>query len=198
MKRIITAFLTIALAFSIASCNAVKEGAENVSEGNIQQGIWDAAGKTFTNEWSNIKFTLPEGYTAASAEEIEQNYATDLIYYDFVVYPAEENGTIMVSLFYENIAMDSQKKNLNEQGYINHLSDSLKGSENEFTLVEITPIEIAGESWTFGKFSINNGEGYQNFYLHIVNGIANVVLITYTVDSEGVLGDIITAFERIK
>jgi hypothetical protein len=63
------------LTFALASCDAVKEGVkqgiEDASKGSIQQGVWDEAGTEFTNDWSNIKLTLPEGYTRSSDEEIK-------------------------------------------------------------------------------------------------------------------------------
>jgi hypothetical protein len=223
MKRTITAILTIALIFTLTSCGAVmdaaKKGAEQATNAVIQTGTWNEAKSEFTNEWSNLKLVLPEGFASATDEEIEQmdNASKDLlseqsnelaaelamakIRYDFIVRSVSDGGMPNLIVIYENISLSPQTKNLDEAGYIAEMEKQFATMEAQglkYTAVETDTAEIAGETWTATQYSLNDGVAFQRYYLRKVEGIMFQMILTYNAELEDSANQLLAGLSKAK
>ncbi|MDR3149500.1 MAG: hypothetical protein LBT88_05750 [Oscillospiraceae bacterium] len=66
MRRFITALTLFSLFLMFTACGKTVP----ISTDEIQLGSWNEDKTIFVNEWSNIKFTLPDGFRAVTNEEI--------------------------------------------------------------------------------------------------------------------------------
>ena len=193
--------LVIVLSLAVSSCSAVKSGVGEVMKGKIEQGAWSADGKTFTNEWSSIKFTMPAtGFTAASKEEIDEmmrvgmeaigqtGLNTDIaemsMVYDFVV--SADVGMPSLMLVYENIKFNAAVSKADENGYLDVLKTQLAQLEAQgyyYTEHGRSTVTIAGIEWRSASYSLNDVV-MQDYYLHLSDGYMWQIVITYGNDSD--------------
>jgi hypothetical protein len=189
------------------SCG-VKEKVEEISKGSIERGSWDESGNVFTNEWSNIKFTMPEGYIHSTDEEIDEmmkgaaeiykgedsNAIEDLTVdlsqmrtiYDFFVKPTA--GFVNVQLLYENLAFNQVE---DEQAYIDTTKTQLEGLENSgmvFKMLGTSDASIAGKTWKKADFSLETAgaEYVQEVYVRKTEegNVMYVLTLTYAPGEE--------------
>ncbi|MDR0917996.1 MAG: hypothetical protein LBM93_01900 [Oscillospiraceae bacterium] len=220
MKKL-TLIPLVLLLLATTACSGTKEtGSQTAAKGDIQTGTWSEDGTVFTNEWSGIKFTLPDGYVAASEEELAEmsgasqetvaEGSNDLAAsvdmartaYDFVVQPSDGTGLPYMMLVYEDRGLSVAMNSIDENGYIDDvILTELKAAEAQgmvFSEIERTTATVAGAKWTCGKYSINDGAGFQEYYLRKVGSVMYGLSITYyqdTADAAATLLSAITAIE---
>jgi hypothetical protein len=185
----------------------------SAARGAIQAGSWD--GDTFTNEWVNIRFTLPSDWSALSAEEMQAQIELGLAaagmdesaaaMQEAAMARSLNDFTIMgtlgvpnISATYENTEGNPLTANLGAEEYYNVLKLQLSSMGVEFS--EPEDIVIAGETYLLGKGSIAIGEAamYQSFYLRKLDGATIIFAATYMDDSEAAVNDFFASITPAK
>ncbi|MDR0862256.1 MAG: hypothetical protein LBN30_05745 [Oscillospiraceae bacterium] len=209
IKKVSILVLTLAILVTAASC-------AKVMQGNIQTGTWADDGKTFTNEWANLKLVLPEGYTRLSSEEIAQSVGAgdDVVIgsgvdktaldvakmrtaYDLMVIKGD--GLPNAILMYENIALTPAFKGLDEKGYYNALAEQMAGiADFAFEDLGVSTKTFAGETYTVGKGSMLGGLMFQEYYLRKLDGVIIALCVTYSEDTQADADALIAAFVKAK
>ncbi|MDR0906629.1 MAG: hypothetical protein LBN00_10755 [Oscillospiraceae bacterium] len=207
ITRILAIALTLVLVFSLASC-------AKVAQGSIRTGTWSE--NTFTNEWINIKVTLPDGWRALTAEELQQSVgageeiivnngtnqaALDVAKmrtaYDFSV--MAEVGVPNAMLMYENLALSPLTKNLDESGYFDSMKTQFEAmADLGYSVLESDETVIAGEKYFVGKLSLMDGAAYQNYYFRKFDGAMIGVILTFTADTQADAESFISSITKAK
>ncbi|MDR2357217.1 MAG: hypothetical protein LBD92_03905 [Oscillospiraceae bacterium] len=216
-NKIISAVAVLALSAALASCASLREsfraGVKEASKGSIQTGAWSEDGKTFTNEWSNVKLSLPEGYRALSPEEIEQtvgageevvvndgnrasyDIAKMRTAYDFII-AAADAGVPNIMLIYENIGASPLTKNLNEGEYFDMMAEQLETMDAlNYEATGTETREVAGESCTVGMLMLADGAAFQDYYIRKQDDVMIVLSATYTADTRDAALDVVASIE---
>ncbi len=191
MKKygIIALLLALLLAFT---------GCSQVLKGKITAGTWD--GMTFTNTWSDIKFTLPDDFTILTPDEIaevnstgketmvnngsnsaEFDIASMKSMYDCMFYL--EDGMSNISIMYENLDFGNQK-NVTEADYAKAINDQLAA----VTTIKFEPLDsskrtIAGHEFYANNLLVNDFVN-QTYYLYKFDNAMMCIITTYIGDSE--------------
>ena len=189
-KIIATLFIVLSLVAALSACSAVTSGT-SVLTGEIKQGVWSEDGKTFINEWSNIKFTMPEGFVPATEEQIEDmmkagmettgisDLAMMRVVYDFVA--SSPTGMPNITLAYESLKLNPALSTITEETYLDLLNEQFGEIEVQgfkYTEIERAKVRIADVDWSGASFSLN-GIMYQDFYLHLQDGYMWQIIVTY-------------------
>jgi hypothetical protein len=180
----------------------VKDAAGDIAKGKIQLGSWSEDGGTFTNEWSNIKFTLPEGWSAMTEDELNQLLAAgaDILVNDGAVSQAELDlsglktaydfgvytglGMPNVMLTYENLSLTLGAGNLDEQGYYDVLKEQILAVDS-LGLVETGVYDktIGDEKYLVGSFEALDGLYVQDYYIRKDGGVIIAFIVTYNTET---------------
>ena len=208
--------LVLASMLVLSSCASIKAGVGDALKGDIQQGAWSADGKVFTNEWSNLKFTMPdEGYVALAKEQIDEmmqagmeatgqkgtvaDIAMMRIVYDFVI-SAADTGTPNVTLAYENVGNNAATKNIDENGYFDAMQtqfEQVAAQGLTYTELGRSTATIAGIEWKSSSYSLNDIAN-QDYYLHLSDGYMWQLIITYDSNFEQAAKDLIAGITSVK
>ena len=172
---------------------------QQAAKNGIQTGTWSNDGQVFTNEWANLRVTLPEGYRSLSPEEIQKvvGFGEEIIIntsglnkqsydlskkrtvYDFII--TSETGLPSFMLLYENIEIQSILSNLDEKGYLDEVKKNLEKIEIvKYTSIGTSTKKLAGDDWLVGSFSVNDRKIYQDYYLKKVDKAMIAFVVTYT------------------
>jgi|GEM_PF-6784709 len=193
MKKSLSALaLLTCLILALTACSL-----SSVMKGNIKGGTWE--GDTFTNTWSDLKFTLPEGYACLSAAEMSETFAAgqEIMVNEGVTSDAQYNFASMKTLYdclvttsdgasnliicYENLLLGSQKT-LTAEGYYNILKGQLETvSEMGYTFATPTEATVAGQTYFVGHVTGLEGALFQDFYIRKHDN-AMVVLIVSSIE----------------
>ncbi|MCL1802648.1 MAG: hypothetical protein FWG30_03250 [Eubacteriaceae bacterium] len=196
-KALLLACLAIlAMLSACTNNNNEKVGTgEGSSDIPMSIGTWD--GKSFENKWSNIAFSLPDNWSIASREEVEsimgigsEIMVNDGIYtqtqidlssvrtaYDFYIYN-DLNANII--LLYENLAFPGLSSITQEQ-YFDEVKSQLEKLETlEYEFVENGYMEIAGEEYYYGTFTVQGGFMAQTYYIRKYDKAIISFITTYT------------------
>ncbi len=124
--------------------------ADNSSE-NYTKGEFD--GSVYVNEWANIKFEIPEGFSEADSSEYStvENSTTDC-----GIYFISDDKTGLIYICYEKLPSYPE---YNEKEY---LDAAIKVIDDISGVTYSTPdayskAKVAGISYTKAEFKINNG-----------------------------------------
>jgi hypothetical protein len=219
IPKLFTALALSAALLTLTSCGAFasgfREGLEESQRGEIQVGAWSEDGKTFINEWSNIKFTMPaEGYTAATQEQInammeaggeavsqaggQSDAAVDLmrmrVVHDFMITGAG-TGIPTMQLYYENVGINPAMNGLDESDYIDLMTSQFEPLASQgmiYTEVGRDTATIAGIEWTVGMYTINDAANL-DYYLRLTDGYMWQLVVMYTQDTESGANDLLAA-----
>lgn len=183
--------------------------------GAIRSGIWD--GNTFTNEWSNIKVPLQEGWTSLSAEQMESvlGAGTDVLVndgatneksselakkrtiYDFML--MAEDGISSVYLCYENISMIPGGSKFGEEDYLNNVKEGLAAVQQiTYSFGDMTKETLGGQEYTVLPASVNDGLMLQKYYVRKQDKAFIGWIVSYTPDSEQVVNGQLQAVTKVK
>jgi hypothetical protein len=116
--------------------------AESIAPAGLDRGTW--TGKVYTNDFAKIKFTLPEGWVAATDEEIAalMGQASDLFtdkqkwliesaklttIYDMMVQDPETMNNI--SVMFENLSLSPGGTKVTEKAYLDMVTSQLASLE---------------------------------------------------------------------
>jgi hypothetical protein len=192
----------LALLLAIGSCKgstggsgaedpAASGGAETALP--MKQGSWE--GNTFTNEWAGLKLELPDGWTAASKEQMESAFAAgeqilinDSVYsesqldlakiqtvYDFLI--SKEGGMPNAILMYENLLL-SGAGSMSVEEYFETLKGQLvQVTTMGYEFVDKASVRAAGEEWLVGSFKVS-GSGVQKYYLRKIGDCIACLAVT--------------------
>lgn len=123
MKRILSFILCAVMLFSLCSCGKREvnyaKAPENVA---VQRGAWE--GNVFLGDFSDISFTLPDGWEVVSDEDIQNAInITDGLTYDMM---CQNNATgSNVAIIYEELLKTVGSKTITEEEYLSTVSDNL-------------------------------------------------------------------------
>lgn len=177
----------------------------------IKAGKWEE--DVFTNNWSGIKVTLPDGYTSLSKVEMEQLFAqgeeiivndpglsdieidkikTKVLYEFMIKFPDQKTN---ISLSYEN--MSYAGKIISEKMYLDKLKEEFsKITQMKYTFLNSGKEEIAGKNYTAANFSLNSGAAFQTIYLRKIDDVMILIIATYFEDSQDQVKDFIKSIEK--
>ncbi|MDR2360111.1 MAG: PT domain-containing protein [Oscillospiraceae bacterium] len=187
--------------------------------GTIQTGTWDETRKTFTNEWSGLQITLPDGFIAATDETIQlmlsaggeivansgegfdAGAALQTAAYDFVIQDAAYIGAPSLSLMYENVSANLLTAAISETDMLNMMAAQFALLESQgltYTETERGTRVIADQEWTYAVFSLNDGLMTQLYALRKIDGAMANLTLTYTPDTEASGMSLIDALTAVK
>lgn len=193
MKKFLIVFISCLLL--ITGCNAVEKVNEKLSRGIIE-------GDTYTLEYFDVAFTLPEGFVFFSEEEIaaamgqvieadedlgawlEENAAASIV----TMYAVDETGLNSINVVVQSDASLRAAGTLGEEGVIDAIIPELPeqyaaaGMEAEVSKVQKT---FLGETH-FGIFSnlSFSGLNYETLQFYIFHG-SYMACITFSSYEEG-------------
>jgi hypothetical protein len=212
-KKTIALVAALALAASAAACGGRGGGEESkglagtILQGDIKTGSWSEDGSTFVNEWSNIKFAMPESMTRLSDEEFQQlsdeaasntserpgltkekvEVVRQRSAFDF--YFTTSTRTLVVMGMYENLEFASRAYSSAED-YFNISKDKYLGfSDLGVEYLGPQTATIAGEEYFKGTLSMLDGALYLDYYIRIVDKIAMTISVSYRDDATKAAGD---------
>jgi len=197
IKKLAIIILCALMLLSAAACSF-----EGIAKGAIKTGAWSEDGKTFTNEWSNIKFSLPSGWRAMSSEEISAQVGagTDVLVnegmsqsevdvsklktaYDFAL--VSELGIPQIMMFYENLALTPGNSSIDETAYHEILKTQILAVTQITYKDEGTSTKtVAGEEYLIGRFSAMDGLLCQDYYLRRLGKVMIAMIVTYTPETK--------------
>ena len=190
--------------------------------GKLQPGSWD--GDTFTNEWSNIKLTLPEGFRKLSGDEIKEimNAGNDamvndgtmsqseidlsqLTYiYDLVIMDTEDEISMVGLMYQKALGVSSAEK------YLDSTIDELvtNFSAMGLTAKKLSPSNITIAGGNYYKLGLSmeipidlegNVMSYYQEYAAFKQGDMFIALIiAYTSDTKGEIYDFLSSVTKAK
>lgn len=177
------------------------------ARGSIQTGDWD--GDVFTNEWVNISFNLPEGWTALTSEQLQtqmqagmgafedegtaavQEAAMARTVYDFSVMGTLGIPNIIAT--YENVSFSPLTANLTANDYYETAKLQFKGAMG-IALGDAEEIEIAGETYIMCSADVAAGAMFQSYYFRKLDGAMITFIATYAADGEAEIADFFASF----
>jgi hypothetical protein len=191
----------------LSACSAIR-GAET--------GSWSEDRLSFTNEWANFRFDLPDGWRALSAEEMETQLSAgeDILVndgtnrtaidvalfrtaYDFIV--TTEDGLPNAIVAYENLALVPGAGSVDAEGYYEILKPQLLAiTSMAYTEVGTSVEIIAGEEYYVGTFAVSGGIFYQDYYLRKVGKVIMSIIVTYTEDTAADAADFLDGIQPVK
>jgi hypothetical protein len=179
---------------------APSEAPESPPQGTvagITTGAWSEDGLTFTNAWSDIKFTLPADWIASTPEEMEAQLAVseDILVnggnktafdlaklktaYDFIIGGAV--GLPNAILSYENLALSLGSSQMSAEDYYDVVAKQLLAVEGMgYAEVGTTTTTLAGSDCFVATMSVMDGALYQDYYLRKIDKVIMVLILTYT------------------
>jgi hypothetical protein len=218
MFRKILAVAVVAALAIVPSCSKVKDTVEDAAKGKIEKGAWNEDNTVFTNSWSNIKLTLPDGYYVATREEIDQmlgesqeifeendimdesqyDAASLKTWQDFVV-AGSETGVPQLQCTYENLALSASTKQVTDEDYWNIAKEQFTAVESfGFNELESSTATIGGEEFFVGKGEFNNGTVKIDGYIRKQDDVVISLMMTYTSDDEAKAAELIGAISAAK
>ncbi len=168
----------------------------------ISRGKWDD--KVYTSEFANLKFTLPDGWTRSTDEEIaktmqlgeevlknEELYISEIsklnVIYDMMAKNTSTNGSVAVMM---------EKSVGNAKEYAEALKAQLgQVTQMNYTIGDFTETKIGGNTYTVvpAKASVSGANVLQNYYLRDEGEYVVAILITET--SQENLDKVINSFK---
>jgi hypothetical protein len=118
--------------------------------------------------------------------------------YDFVVQPSDGTGFPNMALVYENMGLSVATNSIDENWYLDQLLAQFKAAESQGSEVERTTATVAGAEWTCGKYSINDGAVFQDYYLNKVDGVMYELIVTYSQDTADAAATLLSAITAIE
>lgn len=190
------------------NANNTENTSNTTSDGNqatkkeISRGKWED--KVYTSEFADLKFTLPDGWTRSTDEEIaktmqleeevlkdEDLYVSEIsklnVVYDMMAKNTSTNGAVVVMM---------EKTAGTAKDYANTLKTQLgQVTQVEYTIGDITETKIGDNTYTVvaTKASASGATVFQNYYLRDESDYVVAVLVTET--SQDNLDKVVKCFE---
>lgn len=203
-KKSFAVLIALALLVSVLSGCAFGGSAESEAQEPAEEDIkGEWKDDVYTNRYLNLKFTLPEGWTASSDEEMLElmNLGSELmenkagltsellkvkVVYNMMAADSTTGSNIIVSM--ENLALTIGGTGIDEEAYAEAVASQLQAVDNfDYTIGERSQVEIAGG--TFLKAPVTmNADGVtleQAYYLRRIGEYMAILMVTDT-DNTGV------------
>lgn len=209
-SKLLLSILSCVFLLSIfASCAPKAESGNPERNAQVVLGAWD--GDTFTNEWANFTFTLPEGMSPVAKEVtdtlVNQNStlvngddtsfidANTNIYFDFAL--QDSNGIITVCTYYVDY-YDSTYVDMQVTTFASRLSQAFEEKSSDYKPTDITVTKL-GEIDDCVSFSVKMNEYITiTFYINKVDGFFNVWQISEYERQPDDLQNFIDSVKKIK
>jgi hypothetical protein len=177
------------------------------NEASIERGTWN--GDIYTNDFSGIKFTLPNGWVSATAEEIAQliGVSEDILKDDqkwmidsaklttiYDMYAHDPNTGNNVFVLFTNLTMSAGGTELTEKDVLETAKQQLTALENiEYTFGDYFNAEIGGKEYLAMK-GLEEVKGYDQYYF-IRRQDDHMIGIIATFFDEADIDSILTQFK---
>ncbi|MCI9050838.1 MAG: hypothetical protein HFI05_02780 [Lachnospiraceae bacterium] len=180
---------------------------------NLTFGLWD--GTTFSNEWLNMKFSFPEGSTAASTDVIKQNMGASAN--GVTINPGDNSGSIegTPSMIYDGlILLDEQGSNLQilyitasslgigmtPENYLATLKTQFESTN--YVCNDVETVDIAGQSFyklpmTYTDDSLEQTI-YQDYYCMQKESYFVNFIVSYFSDTTDTIDQVIAGITALK
>jgi hypothetical protein len=232
MLRKITAIMLVAFALTLASCAvtpAPKEpDAPAVTEPAITEpddlnrtttlpfGTWAEDGVTFTNEWSGITFTRPDGwkcsYAGSGSDQVLGRHEDGTVATGIDVALYAQNPSVKLNIDLTYIYIDDTGAFFNgAEGVAKTFFDTSKNgilqleeimnngvARDDIEFLEPTTATIAGEEYFVGPIYYGNDGKYVDHYLRELNDEYMISFkVTYTDESKAAVDDFLASIAAV-
>jgi len=180
---------------------------------NLTFGLWD--GTTFSNEWLNMKFSFPEGSTAASTDVIKQNMGASAN--GVTINPGDNSGSIegTPTMVYDGlIVLDEQGSNLQilyitasslgigmtPENYLATLKTQFESTN--YVCNDVETVDIAGQSFyklpmTYADDSVEQTI-HQDYYCMQKESYFVNFIVSYFSDTTDTIDQVIAGITALK
>ncbi|MDR0818448.1 MAG: hypothetical protein LBN43_02595 [Oscillospiraceae bacterium] len=182
MKKVLTLSLVIALILS--GCSNGK---------SIQRGNWNSGNTVFTNKWSALKLTVPDGFTALTDNELPVFFETlrqdpmigvhlpyERLTFDAVI--TNDSGTGLW-LVYEDITETVLNADILNGG-IETDEDIINGVSQMRGFTGIATQTLAGKTWTRLGFYNNYGELNWRLFFRTTENVRFGIVLLYNDEAD--------------
>jgi ABC-type glycerol-3-phosphate transport system substrate-binding protein len=186
-KKMIIAIVVVLLVAMLAGCGGDANGAKK-----LVRGSW--AGDTYTNEYLNLTFTMPEGWSSMSDEqlatlmglsadnlaaagvEVNKEMLELMTIVDMQAQDPMTGNNVLVNI--ENIGKMA-KNVVSEEDYIDLTREQLEEAYG-YTFSDYTTETVAGETYTMakGEVTMSGIAMSQYFYVRKVDKYMLAIIVT--------------------
>lgn len=201
-KRVLLVVLILVMITALSGCKKEKES-------NFTIGSWNE--NVFENAWLNMKFEIPEDWSIATDEELEQymdvgiemadlkDSGEELLkkaakiknIYGFMSLSAD--GVSNMQLVYENLALTLGGTEYSEKDYMDTVTEyMISNTSMDYKVEEQRTVQIAGKDFVLTRLSLYDGAFYQDFYCHKIDNYMVNMIISYMEENQSTIDDIIS------
>ena len=173
----------------------------------IEMGQWED--NVFTNDWYDIKVTIPDGYQVLGTEEVEELLGAGQkvivndglvteeeikktegnTIYDFYVFDA--NGTSSLALGYEKLP-----SSYSEEKYLEIVKSNLESLDTiSYEIGEFEKATIGKHEYMKLSASLYGGMVSQEYYVHRQGGYMGFLIVTYNEETKAEIQEIVKMIE---
>lgn len=199
--RITRQLIAILLALTLAAaaligCKAAPQ-ADETAAGSFERGVWTE--NVYSNGYLGLQFTLPEGFVAASDEEIANmmELGTDILenenisdwqmkiamlksIYDMMASSPATGSSVLVML--ENLSLTVGGSAMTEADYADFLAAQLAQTQvagQTYAAGEAYEDNLDGERYYVQPMVLGDGLVNQNYYLRRIDGYMLIIMLSY-------------------
>jgi hypothetical protein len=199
MKRLLIIFVAF---FVFAACTKDQPEREEPQDVGLSRGVWD--GNVFTSAYLGLRFTMPDGWSAAADDEMWDGVDLEAELYGLGIDPPDDMAMIRdliiiydmhafngateanVQIAYERLLFPNA--DISEGEFIENLANviQLMGGEIGRAFPETT--KIGRYDWHAFEYSMSFGgvRFYVRYYVNNKDGFARLIILHYNEFSETV------------
>lgn len=191
-KKGIVLLLAIMMLMMFAACGENKNA-------SFTRGIWN--GSHYQNEFMALGLDLPEGWDAASDEEIaeamgiaaeqiaggkfREEYLDAQNIYDAMVQDAENETGTSIIIMAENLTLSAGGTEYDERAYADTAAERLLAQDTGYEIGESSTVLFAGKEYYAMDASLYEGRMHQCYLFCKEGKFMTAVIITYLPDLMG-------------
>ena len=189
MKKGIALFAAVMMLMTLAACGEDKNTA-------FSRGIW--SGSHYQNEFMALAFDLPEGWEAASDEEIaeamgiaaeqvvggrfREDYLKAQSIYDAMVWDAKNETGTSIIIMAENLTLSAGGTGYDEKAYADTAAERLLAQDAGYEIGESRAVAFAGKEYYAMDASLYEGRMHRCCLFCKEGNYMTSVIISYLPD----------------
>ncbi|HET6785102.1 MAG TPA: hypothetical protein VFH18_03695 [Erysipelotrichaceae bacterium] len=207
MKNLFKLFLVITLGLTVSACSKTddvkeedeKEVVEEVVDEDYVRGVW--TDNVYTNEFVGLDFTMPEGWTLATNEELlsmldssneqfldeeaKKNYEKAIeqasTFYDFAIFNLTTGENMIMNI--EDLSKNGAAILITEDQFLDVVEEQILNIEGiEYEVVDRSDVRFANEDYRKLELSAN-GVMTQEYYTKKFGKYMVSIVVSYVTSS---------------